>query len=97
MSVHIYATDRQTGRHHLIHEFGPHTRGAQQLGGDFVVLPEHGYVPLLRLAEGEWDLALVTDEHGHTHIEVPRPSTQAEDTGRSVAPSAPAWRDLASG
>ena len=72
MSVHIYATDRQTGRHHLLHEFGPEAQGAKQLGGDLSVLCAETGAPLLTVAEGEWDMALVLDESGGTHIEAPR-------------------------
>jgi hypothetical protein len=72
VSVHIYATDRLTGRHLLIHEFGPEARGAKQIGGDLAVLCAETGTALLTVHEGEWDMALVMDASGATHIEAPR-------------------------
>lgn len=86
VSVHIYTTDRQTGRHQLLHEFGPEARGAKQLGGDLVVLCARTGDPLLALPEGEWDMALVMDASGGTHIETPRrPIPAPAPSPRSVA------------
>lgn len=86
MSVHIYATDRLTGRHLLLHEFGPEARGAKQIGGDLAVLCAETGNPLLTVHEGEWDMALVMDDHGGTHIEAPR---------RPAATPAPAQQSFA--
>jgi hypothetical protein len=77
VSVHIYATDRQSGRHLLIHEFGNEARGAKQIGGDLVVHCAQTGEPLLTVHEGEWDMALVMDANGSTHIEAPRRPVRA--------------------
>lgn len=76
MSVYVYTTDPMSGRHSLIHQFGPEATGAEQHEGELVVLPMAGDA-LLAVAEGDWDLALVTDERGLRRIETPRRTSAA--------------------